>query len=561
MSDSKKLYEITRDVLDKFGQDTIQTIKLANLLADFNAYADTPSAKIIIRDILNKGFGQKIYDIYVSDRSSLSIKLIDLVEDYSKESSYKLDQVSYVFDCLAYGLRCIDKVNDPFSNTFDPYAKSSENIGDILDEKIKGYKKQYLDLLDRLLVVPTDLLRQSSAYYTTESLNKLYAIEIKYKAVCLQVGNHELEWCSQQKKAVLDKHLAEKIRVVNDAIASATYQYQDILKHKITRTSNLFQTSKEFVSPDVEAELRALSNEIIELNKEIGQSYDNHLEKEKSDLIKKINNDRLDALKDFLSNEKHHFTSELKASLIYPGNFLVKKSAYLPPAAEKKLEPLKESIVNCCNELGIKYDNWCEDEIENVINANKVNLIEQVKHIITRLVPIVVIASLAVYFGGSYLSSRGEIKKFDHACDSARIIAHNGNLWEARRVGESARDGYDGSFMKECIKKSVQPFLDSCRLCYYAPCLAAVYQNDFAIVRSMLDSIPSDFCTKDSFMITQIRSSLLEAAEKHKTVIMNSIKNNRGKLSESERKTLKELSLILPDDYWLKMIMKKEGIK
>ena len=171
-----KLQEALKQLISQFGEDIVGDIKLANLLADFNAYGEYPAMKQIFKDSQKAGYGEKLLEAYRKDKKTAIEKALDYSQEFAKISKYKQDLVSYGFDSILFGLGCLSNINEPLSKGFDPYSKADDNILDNLSDLLSSCQKQYLDLLDRLITLPKDILSDAPGFYSTEALNKLYAI-------------------------------------------------------------------------------------------------------------------------------------------------------------------------------------------------------------------------------------------------------------------------------------------------------------------------------------------------------------------------------------------------
>ena len=62
-----KLHESLRVVLNQMGYQTLSSGVLINALGDFRAFLEVPSAKHVLKDIINEGYAEKIEKIYQID--------------------------------------------------------------------------------------------------------------------------------------------------------------------------------------------------------------------------------------------------------------------------------------------------------------------------------------------------------------------------------------------------------------------------------------------------------------------------------------------------------------
>lgn len=210
-----KLHDATKQLVTQFGQKVVTEVRLANLLSDLNGYQEYPAMKQVFRDLLKDGYGQKLFDAYQGNASEAVTKATELTTIFALDSHFKEDLVSYAFDCLLWSLDCIKTINEPMSKGFDPISKGDAELLDNLLDKLSAFQKQYLDLLDRLVVVPKDLLVDAPAYYSVASLNQLYTLEAKIAAIMEQLGKVDYDWCKKQRNNKLEDYHKRQ----NDAIA------------------------------------------------------------------------------------------------------------------------------------------------------------------------------------------------------------------------------------------------------------------------------------------------------------------------------------------------------
>lgn len=280
-----KLHIAAKSVIEQLGTDVIQTEKFANLLMDYHAFEEYPATKQILRDVLKKGYGQRLYNEFITSPDRITTTAMSLMTEYCQGSEFKQDMISYVFDCLLYSFGAISEVNDPFSNAYNPFATKG-NILDTLDEQYNNLKKQYVDLLEKLAVKPTDILHDAAGYYTTESLTMLYAIETKLVVLGVELGKSEPDWCQHQLVEKKSKMLQEKIDAVNEETAKEKKKFTSLATSSIIvpkfatiKFSGYFDSAKE-------SEFKEIEERIIAGYQEINVPYDNWCETEKKAILK-----------------------------------------------------------------------------------------------------------------------------------------------------------------------------------------------------------------------------------------------------------------------------------
>ena len=95
MDKTHQLHTGIKDIIQANGVEPIRNIQLANILADYSAYDEYPATKVVLKDVLTNGFGQKIYDAFnKSGKSSLAeIEKIKLSETVIKEPIDRIVQI------------------------------------------------------------------------------------------------------------------------------------------------------------------------------------------------------------------------------------------------------------------------------------------------------------------------------------------------------------------------------------------------------------------------------------------------------------------------------------
>ncbi len=142
MDKKHQLHTGIKDIIQANGVEPIRNIQLANILADYSAYDEYPATKIVLKDVLTNGFGQKIYDAFNKSGKSSLAEIEKIKHDYSKTTKFKKDVVNYVFDSICYGLGLKTSVKEPSSNSFDPFKNESDNILDKLPGMLAELKKR-----------------------------------------------------------------------------------------------------------------------------------------------------------------------------------------------------------------------------------------------------------------------------------------------------------------------------------------------------------------------------------------------------------------------------------
>lgn len=94
-----ELHKALKNIVNLSGVSILKEQRLVNILADFNAYEDVPSAKFIIKTIIAEGYMERL--IANGKWDSNCDKLID---QFAAMTGVVKDNVSYVFESLGFSL-------------------------------------------------------------------------------------------------------------------------------------------------------------------------------------------------------------------------------------------------------------------------------------------------------------------------------------------------------------------------------------------------------------------------------------------------------------------------
>lgn len=301
-----KLQEAIKQLVSQFGESIISEIRLANLLADLNAYEEYPAMKPVFKEISKTGFGKKLYDAFKVNPANIQNVSDSLMKQMAKEYKFKADLMSYGFDCLLFGIGCIDSVKEPLSNGYDPFSKGDQDFLNNLPGLLDSLQKEYLDLLDSLITLPKDILRDAPGYYSSEALTKLYAVEAKIAAVqqettttnrgfsivhygwCERMRTEKLEYYKQLKKDAVEKDLLNLQRKYNSILGTSIIIPK---KFGITRSGHYDEATLK--------ELSKIEADIIVAYNNQSKQYDDWCEKEQAKALAKYKVDPSNIAKQF----------------------------------------------------------------------------------------------------------------------------------------------------------------------------------------------------------------------------------------------------------------------
>lgn len=286
------LHEAIKELVAQFGENIVTEVRLANLLADLNGYQDYPAMKMVLKDILKAGYGKKLFDIYSKDAQNAIRKSVNYAQTFAIESNYKEDLVSYAFDCVLFALGCITTINEPMTKGYDPYTKENGDILDNLANQLASLQKQYLDLLDRLVTLPQNIYKDAPGYYSTEALNKLYAVEAKIAVIIKETNSTvSLDWCTNKRTEKIEYFKKQKTDAVAKGLDELRCQYKTLLASLIIVPKKFGIKRSGHYDDNGEKKLSSVEDDIKLNYYNMGSTYDNWCEKEKNKYLAKYHID------------------------------------------------------------------------------------------------------------------------------------------------------------------------------------------------------------------------------------------------------------------------------
>lgn len=97
-----ELHKALKEIVASRGADMINNIQIINYLLDYQAFKDKPATKLILRDVINAGYGELIFAL--QNDKSWQIKLKQYQHEFIDSCGYKEDLAVYVFESLAYAI-------------------------------------------------------------------------------------------------------------------------------------------------------------------------------------------------------------------------------------------------------------------------------------------------------------------------------------------------------------------------------------------------------------------------------------------------------------------------
>ncbi|MEE3415049.1 MAG: hypothetical protein VZR53_06730 [Prevotella sp.] len=356
-----KLYEAVKQVITQFGEQTVVESRLVNLLSDFLAFEDYPAVQHILKEFVAGGYSQQLLDCCLNKLGNDYLLCIDKIEtDFVQNKRFKKDLSSYAIECLLYGLGKVDKVNEPFSNGYNPFANESSDILDTLNQQLADLKKQYIDYLDRLAILPKDPITEPAGYYSANSLNVLYGIELKIRVIASDLGLNEPSWGLTQRKQKIAEFEKIKADAVNKAIDKKKKEYEAQIDSLVAQYSKYVKDNEDVPLNDGSSTLHFVGDEIIKLYKELNIDYssDNYWNIKEDDFTQK----KLKVREQVAEKRKKEYIDSFD-SIVRDYRDYIKKQKQIPQNdGFSKLKTVGEKLFSLYTKLGLALpDNFFDD--------------------------------------------------------------------------------------------------------------------------------------------------------------------------------------------------------
>ena len=159
---------------------------------------------------------------------------------------------------------------------------------DNLADQLASLQKQYLDLLDRLATLPQNVYKDAPGYYSTDALNKLYAVEIKIAVIINETNSTvSLDWCTDKRKEKLEYFKKQKADAVAKGLGQLKTKYQTLLASRLIVPKKLGVKRSGYYDDNGEKELSSVEDDIKLNYYNMSKPYDDWCEKEKNDYLAK----------------------------------------------------------------------------------------------------------------------------------------------------------------------------------------------------------------------------------------------------------------------------------
>lgn len=124
-----ELHLALKNIVNLSGTSILKEQRLVNILADFNAYDDIPSAKFIIKTIIDEGYMEKFLA-----NGKWDVNCNKLIDQFAAMTGIVKDNVSFVFESIGYS---VGWNVTPLINTCYNYNIASTSVPISVEEQLQ----------------------------------------------------------------------------------------------------------------------------------------------------------------------------------------------------------------------------------------------------------------------------------------------------------------------------------------------------------------------------------------------------------------------------------------
>lgn len=125
-----ELHLALKNIVNLSGTSILKEQRLVNILADFNAYDDVPSAKFIIKTIIDEGYMEKLLA-----NGKWDLNCEKLIDQFVAMTSMVKDNVAYVFESIgiSMGWNTTLHIATRYNNAIKAQSTKNVTIGEGLN--------------------------------------------------------------------------------------------------------------------------------------------------------------------------------------------------------------------------------------------------------------------------------------------------------------------------------------------------------------------------------------------------------------------------------------------
>ena len=220
-----KLYEATYQIVKDFGKKTLSDVKVLNLLLDYNAFEESKTFKIILKNIISEGYMDQLMNLSNDWQTSKD----KITSNFILATSFNEQNATYVINAIIYGLGYteIAPVYQPTSqgsssasgntgstpsspaNLASRLNKTRDDIYEMTPQEFQKYKARAEKYLNGIVEYKTDIAKDlgikvtpNITYLQNRFIRATFEIDGNIQADCFNIINLHLLVYNQSDKVI-----------------------------------------------------------------------------------------------------------------------------------------------------------------------------------------------------------------------------------------------------------------------------------------------------------------------------------------------------------------------
>lgn len=199
---------------------SILSSTITNIIDDYGGYVSIPASKQVMREFVSLGYGEKVLELYTK-KLPWKNKMKSFTSEFSGRTGFRKDLVKYVFECIEFGLGWLE--TEP-TYVQDGSLEAKKDLTEDLtgldpDKQLILLQKEYISMLNSLIVVPKGKLYKKSGYYPAQAISELWVVEHKIDIISADLGQDNSAWCKTEKEKVLLQYQQTKTNQIGAVFA------------------------------------------------------------------------------------------------------------------------------------------------------------------------------------------------------------------------------------------------------------------------------------------------------------------------------------------------------
>ncbi|MBS5527903.1 MAG: hypothetical protein KHX42_07075 [Prevotella sp.] len=175
------LHEAIKQVIACDGMNAVTDVRIINILSDFQAFTDCPSAKYVLRAMISDGYIKRLLTI-----GAWNVQAQQLLNRFVSDTGFQPQVADIVLQSVAYGLgwkKCVEVTVSTNSNGNNP---SSQSVPSPAKPGARASLELWEDYLESLVEWKVDLMQK---YNVKANLSIRICEDKKFFLYCDLEGN------------------------------------------------------------------------------------------------------------------------------------------------------------------------------------------------------------------------------------------------------------------------------------------------------------------------------------------------------------------------------------